>query len=106
VYNLGGPPQWNFAEAGFEEVEQYDFPAPHAWTLDSFIGYLYSTSLLKDARERRTKLTGASVISAVAYMAATTVTKTIMPVCLHIVTSAFTPGPPVPRPPGTRPNTW
>jgi SAM-dependent methyltransferase len=31
-------------EAGFEEVEQYDFPTPHVWTLDSFIGYLYSTS--------------------------------------------------------------
>lgn len=31
-------------QAGFEEVEQYDFPTPHVWTLDSFIGYLYSTS--------------------------------------------------------------
>jgi len=31
-------------QAGFEEVEQYDFPTPHVWTLDSFVGYLYSTS--------------------------------------------------------------
>jgi hypothetical protein len=31
-------------QAGFEEVEQYEVPAPRVWTLDSFIGYLYSTS--------------------------------------------------------------
>ena len=31
-------------QAGFEEVEQYDFPTRHVWTLDSFLGSLYSTS--------------------------------------------------------------
>jgi hypothetical protein len=29
---------------GFEDVEDHRFPTPHVWTLDSFIGYLYSTS--------------------------------------------------------------
>jgi SAM-dependent methyltransferase len=36
-------------QAGFEEVEQYDFPTPHVWALDSFIGYLYSTSFASKA---------------------------------------------------------
>jgi len=31
-------------QAGFGEVEQYDFPTPHVWTLDSLLGYLSSTS--------------------------------------------------------------
>jgi SAM-dependent methyltransferase len=29
---------------GFEDVEQHEFLSPYVWTLDSFIGYLYSTS--------------------------------------------------------------
>lgn len=29
--------------AGFEGVENYRFPTPHVWTLDSFVGYLHST---------------------------------------------------------------
>jgi SAM-dependent methyltransferase len=32
-------------DAGFEEVTEYQFPTQHVWTLDSFIGYLYSTSV-------------------------------------------------------------
>ena len=31
--------------AGFEEVEIYKFPIPHVWTLDSIIGFQYSTSV-------------------------------------------------------------
>lgn len=30
--------------AGFQDVESHRFPTPYAWTLDSFVGYLYSTS--------------------------------------------------------------
>ena len=30
--------------AGFEDVASYEFPTPHVWTLDDFVGYLYSTS--------------------------------------------------------------
>lgn len=30
--------------AGFEGVKDYRFPMPHVWTLDSLIGYAYSTS--------------------------------------------------------------
>lgn len=32
-------------DAGFDEVAEYRFPTPHSWTLDSFIGYLRSTSV-------------------------------------------------------------
>jgi len=34
-----------FEEAGFVDVINQRFPIRHAWTLDSFIGYLYSTSV-------------------------------------------------------------
>jgi hypothetical protein len=32
-------------EAGFLDVREYQFPTPHVWTLDSFLGYLRSTSV-------------------------------------------------------------
>lgn len=38
------------ADEGFEGVEQYDFPTPHTWTLDDFIGYLSSTSFASKER--------------------------------------------------------
>lgn len=33
-------------EAGFAEVESFEFFVPHAWTIDELIGFFYSTSLL------------------------------------------------------------
>ncbi len=32
-------------EAGFFDVQNHRFPTPHIWNVDSFIGYLYSTSV-------------------------------------------------------------
>lgn len=31
-------------EAGFTQVAKYEFPVPHVWEIDQFIGYLCSTS--------------------------------------------------------------
>ena len=33
-------------EAGFVDIENFRFAVPHTWSLDSFIGYLYSTSVV------------------------------------------------------------
>lgn len=44
----GGPAksfQEILREAGFESIEDCYFPHSHVWTLDSIIGYLYSTSI-------------------------------------------------------------
>jgi SAM-dependent methyltransferase len=32
------------ADAGFLDIEKVEFDVPHTWTLDEFVGYLYSTS--------------------------------------------------------------
>lgn len=32
------------ADAGFVDLGDFDFPVPHVWTVDSLIGYAYSTS--------------------------------------------------------------
>jgi hypothetical protein len=32
-------------QAGFDPVESREFPTPQEWDVDSFIGYLYSTSI-------------------------------------------------------------
>lgn len=37
-------------DAGFIDVAEYKFPTPYMWTMDSFIGYLYSTSVAAKAR--------------------------------------------------------
>lgn len=37
-------------EAGFIDVAEYKFPTPYVWTLESFLGYLYSTSVAAKAR--------------------------------------------------------
>lgn len=41
-------PRETFEEAlqfvGFEEIEEHLFPVPYVWSLDSFVGYLYSLS--------------------------------------------------------------
>ncbi len=37
------------AEAGFEEVREFKLSVPHTWTLDAFVGYLYSTSFASRA---------------------------------------------------------
>lgn len=38
-------------EAGFANVTEYQFPTPHAWTLDEFIGFLWSTSYTARIRQ-------------------------------------------------------
>ena len=35
--------------SGFVDVQQHHFATPYVWTLDSFIGYLYSTSVASKA---------------------------------------------------------
>ena len=35
-----------FARAGFEDVTEDEFDMPHVWTVESLIGYAYSTSVL------------------------------------------------------------
>jgi SAM-dependent methyltransferase len=46
----GGEPRQSheacLAEAGFARVEEHRFEVGHVWSLDSFIGYLYSTSVV------------------------------------------------------------
>jgi SAM-dependent methyltransferase len=34
------------ADVGFLRIEEHHFQAPHVWTLDDFVGYLYSTSVV------------------------------------------------------------
>jgi SAM-dependent methyltransferase len=36
-------------DAGFEQVEEYSFPTRYTWSLDSFVGYLYSTAVVSPA---------------------------------------------------------
>jgi hypothetical protein len=36
--------QESLQHAGFEQLEEHEFNAPHTWTVDTFIGYLYSTA--------------------------------------------------------------
>ncbi|MEV4129356.1 methyltransferase domain-containing protein [Nocardia sp. NPDC049707] len=38
-------------EAGFLDVTEYRFPTPNAWTLDEFIGFLWSTSYTAPIRQ-------------------------------------------------------
>jgi SAM-dependent methyltransferase len=38
-------------EAGFGDVIEYRFPTPHTWTMDEFIGFLWSTSYTAPIRE-------------------------------------------------------
>ncbi len=38
-------------EAGFGDVTEYRFPTPHAWTLDEFLGFLWSTSYTARIRQ-------------------------------------------------------
>jgi ubiquinone/menaquinone biosynthesis C-methylase UbiE len=44
---LSGPEEYErvMRAAGFRDVATYPFAFPHAWTLDSILGYLYSTSV-------------------------------------------------------------
>ncbi|MFI9507293.1 class I SAM-dependent methyltransferase [Nocardia sp. NPDC052566] len=37
--------------AGFEQVAEHRFPTPHTWTLDEFVGFLWSTSIAGPIRE-------------------------------------------------------
>lgn len=38
-------------EAGFIDVTEYPFPTPHTWTMDEFIGFVWSTSYTATIRE-------------------------------------------------------
>ncbi|MFE9328555.1 class I SAM-dependent methyltransferase [Nocardia sp. NPDC052278] len=38
-------------EAGFGDVAEYRFPTPHAWTVDDFLGFLWSTSYTARIRQ-------------------------------------------------------
>lgn len=38
-------------EEGFIDVTEYQFPTPHTWTTDEFIGFLWSTSYTAPIRE-------------------------------------------------------
>lgn len=38
-------------DAGFHDVVEYQFPTPYVWTLETFMGYLYSTSVAAKARQ-------------------------------------------------------
>ncbi|WP_236567191.1 class I SAM-dependent methyltransferase [Nocardia sp. CY41] len=38
-------------EAGFGDVTEYRFPTPHAWTVDEFLGFLWSTSYTARIRQ-------------------------------------------------------
>ncbi|MFE7802924.1 class I SAM-dependent methyltransferase [Nocardia sp. NPDC057440] len=38
-------------EAGFADVTEYQFPTPHAWTVDEFLGFLWSTSYTARIRQ-------------------------------------------------------
>ncbi len=51
----GGPAQRThehiLREAGFIDVAEYRFPTPHAWTMDEFIGFAWSTLYTAPIRE-------------------------------------------------------
>ncbi|RBO85238.1 hypothetical protein [Nocardia puris] len=38
-------------EAGFVDVAEYQFPTPHTWTVDEFLGFLWSTSYTARIRQ-------------------------------------------------------
>ncbi|MGN2636433.1 class I SAM-dependent methyltransferase [Nocardia takedensis] len=40
--------------AGFINVAEYQFPTPHAWTVDEFLGFLWSTSYTARIRQDHT----------------------------------------------------
>lgn len=41
------------ADQGFAEVREYQFPTAHSWTIDNFVGYLHSTSVITNIPEDR-----------------------------------------------------
>ena len=42
------------AAGGFVDIEHHRFPTPHTWTLDAFIGYMYSTAKASKASSGET----------------------------------------------------
>ncbi|WP_067859835.1 class I SAM-dependent methyltransferase [Nocardia shimofusensis] len=45
-------------EAGFLDVTEYRFPTPHAWTVDEFLGFLWSTSYTARIRQEPNRAEG------------------------------------------------